>query len=112
MKVLATQLFLTLCDPMNCSTPGSSVHGILRQEYWSGLPCPGDLPDPGIEPVSLIFPALADRFFTTSDIWEIPFAISGTYLSELICATTFMLEGKLGRSFIPRLQLVVLKEGE
>ena len=38
--------------------------GFPRQEYWSGLPCspPGDLPDPGIEPVS---PALAGRFFTT-----------------------------------------------
>ena len=36
---------------MNCSPPGSSVHGIFHQEYWSGLPfpCPGDLPDPGIE---------------------------------------------------------------
>ena len=44
----------TLCDPMDCSSPGSSVHGILRQEYWSGLPCPppGDLPNPGTEPVS------------------------------------------------------------
>ena len=29
-----------LCDPMNCSPPGSSVHGILQQEYWSVLPCP------------------------------------------------------------------------
>ena len=83
--------------------------GFSRQEYWNGLPCPGDLPDPGIEPVSLIFPALADRLFTTSDIWEIPFAISGTYLSELICATTFMLEGKLGRSFIPRLTVGSVK---
>ena len=37
-----------------------------RQEYWSGLPYlpPGDLPDPGIEPISLASPALADRFFT------------------------------------------------
>jgi len=37
--------------------------GFSRQEYWTGLPCPppGDLPDPGIEPVS---PALAGRFFT------------------------------------------------
>ena len=35
----------TLCDPMDCSPPGSSVHGIFRQEYWSGLPfpAPGDL---------------------------------------------------------------------
>ena len=42
--------------------------GFSRQEYWSGLPfpSPGDLPDPGIEPGSLTFPALAGRFFTTS----------------------------------------------
>ena len=43
----------TLCDPVDCSPPGSSVQGIL-QEYWSGLPFPSpeDLPDPGIEPGS------------------------------------------------------------
>ena len=50
------QLCLTLCDSMDCSLPSSSVHGILqaRTEYWSGLPCPplGDLPHPGIKPVS------------------------------------------------------------
>ena len=42
------------CDPMGCSLPGSSVHGISQQEYWSGLPLPslGDLPKPGIEPPS------------------------------------------------------------
>ena len=46
------QSWLTLCLPMNCSPPGCSVHGILRQEYWSELPYPppGDLPDPGVEP--------------------------------------------------------------
>ena len=39
-----------------------------RQEYWSGvpLPSPGDLPNPGIEPVSLVSPALVGRFFPTS----------------------------------------------
>ena len=39
---------------MDCSPPGSSVHGISRQEYWSGLtfPSPGNLLDPGIEPES------------------------------------------------------------
>ena len=38
-----------------------------RQESWSGLPfpTPGDLPDPGIEPESLVSPALAGRFFAT-----------------------------------------------
>ena len=44
---------LTLCDPMDCSPPGSSMQ-FSRQEYWSGLPfpSPGDLPNPGIEPGS------------------------------------------------------------
>jgi len=38
-----------------------------RQEHWSGLPLPipGDLPDPGVEHLSLASPALTDRFFTT-----------------------------------------------
>ena len=42
--------------------------GFSRQEYWGGLPCPppGDLPTPGIKPVSLTFLTLAYRFFTTS----------------------------------------------
>ena len=35
-----TQSYPTLCDPMDCSLPGSSVHGTLQQEYWSGLPFP------------------------------------------------------------------------
>ena len=57
---------------MDCSLPGSSAHGILQKEYWSGLPfpLPGDLPDPGIEPESLASPALAGGFFTTSTSWE------------------------------------------
>ena len=39
---------------MDCSQPGSSVHGFSRQEYWSGLPFPsaGDLPNPAIKPKS------------------------------------------------------------
>ena len=43
-----------------------------RQEYWSGLPfpSPGDLPNPGIKPGSLMSPALAGRFFTSSTTWE------------------------------------------
>ena len=52
MLVLVTQSCLTVCDPMDCSPPGSSVHEIFsRQGYWSVLPfpSPGDLPNPGIE---------------------------------------------------------------
>jgi len=39
-----------------------------KQEYWNGLPfpTPGDLPNPGIKPASVAFPALAGRFFTTA----------------------------------------------
>ena len=49
-----------------------------REEYWSGLPfpTPGDLPDPGIEPESLVSPAVAGGFFTTSAPWE---ALSSSY---------------------------------
>ena len=36
-----------LSDPMDCSLPGSSVHGIFRQEYWSGVPLPSPMKCPG-----------------------------------------------------------------
>ena len=51
--------------------------GFSRQEYWSGLPCPppGDLPNPGIEPMSLTSPALAGRFFTSSATWEAQYCL-------------------------------------
>ena len=58
------QLCLTLCNPMDSSPPGSSVHGILqaRTLEWVPFPSPGDLSDPGIIPMS---PALVSRFPTT-----------------------------------------------
>ena len=54
------QSCLTLCDPMDCSPPGSSVHGILQARILEWLPCspPGDLPDPEIEPASPVSAAL------------------------------------------------------
>ena len=68
------QLRLTLCDPMDCSSPDSSVHETSRQEYWSGLPfpLPGDLPNPGIEPAFLVSPALAGGLFTTEPPRKLP----------------------------------------
>ena len=60
-----------VCSIMyNSVTPWTVAHQASlsmefpRQEYWSGLPfsAPGDLPDPGIEPVSLLSPALAGGF--------------------------------------------------
>ena len=54
----------TLCDPMDCSPPGSSVHGISQARILEqGCQYPGDRPDPGIELESL---ALAGGFFTTN----------------------------------------------
>ena len=55
---------LLFCDHMNYSPPGSSVHGISRQENWSGLPVlsPRGLPNPEIE---FPFSALSERFFTS-----------------------------------------------
>ena len=72
VPLASLQLCPTLCNPMDCSLPGSSVHGILQQEYWSGLPFPppGDLPNPEIKPLSLRSLALAAKFFTTSATWE------------------------------------------
>ena len=57
---------------MDRSPPSSSVHGILQQEYQSGLPfpSPGDLPYPGIKPTALMSPALAGEFFASSAPWE------------------------------------------
>ena len=63
---------LTLCDPTDCSLPRSSVHGILQVRIlaWVAILSPGDLPDSGIEPRSLVSPALGGGFFTTSATWE------------------------------------------
>ena len=66
------QLCQTLCDPMDFSPQAPLSLGFSKQEYWSEFPCPppGDLPDPGTEPTSLLSPALAGGFFTTSTTWE------------------------------------------
>ena len=62
------QSHTTLCDTMDCSPPGSSVHGILQVRILDGLSLPplGHLPDLGIKPVSPASPASAGGFFTTS----------------------------------------------
>ena len=63
------RLFATL---WTVARQASLSMGFSRQEYWSGLPYPppGDLPNAGIEPVSLTSRALAGRFFTTGATWE------------------------------------------
>ena len=66
------QSCLTLCDCMDYSSPGLTVHGILQAEVleWVAMLSSRDLPITGMEPASLTSPALADRFFTTSTTWE------------------------------------------
>ena len=65
MKVFISETYPTLCDPMDCGLPGSSVHGILQVrvlEWVAMLSPPGNLPDPGVQPKS---PALqADSLLT------------------------------------------------
>ena len=68
MSAESLQSCPTLRYSVDCSPSGSLSMGFSRQEYWSGLPCcsPGNLPNPGTEPASLMFPALPGRFFTST----------------------------------------------
>ena len=60
-----------------------------RQEYWGGLSCPppGDLPNPGIEPESLMSPTLAGGFFTTNSTWD---TLNNTTINILKCISVFL----------------------
>ena len=88
-KVKVPLSCLTLCDPMDCSPPGSTSMGFSRQEYWSGLPLasPGDLPDPGTEPRS---PALeADALTSEPPGKPTPFIVTIKYcLCSPYCTTS------------------------
>ena len=70
------QLFTTIARQASLSM------GFSRQKYWSGLPCPppGDLYNPEIKPSSLVSPALAGVFFTTSATWEAHEIIENMYV--------------------------------
>ena len=72
MRAKLFQSCLTLCNPLDCRLPGSSVHGVLQTKILDGLPCPppGAPPDPGMEPESLLCPALAGGLSTSSAAWE------------------------------------------
>ena len=64
---------LTLCDPMNCSPPLSSVHEILHTRIleWVAMSSPGDLPDPGIKPAPPASPVLQVDSFIHWVTWEV-----------------------------------------
>ena len=70
VQAQSLQSCLTLCDPMDCSPPGSSVHGILQARIleWVAMPSSRGSSQPSISYAS----ALAGWFFTTGDTWEAP----------------------------------------
>ena len=65
-------LCLTLCDPMECTQPGSSVHGILQKRIleWVAMPSSKEFSQPRNRTYISTSPALGGGFFTTSIIWE------------------------------------------
>ena len=83
--VLAAREYVCACKVVVAHQAPLSME-FSRQAYWSGLPfpSPGDLPDPGIERASLMSPALAGGFFTTSATWEAlqPERVVGNSLSS------------------------------
>ena len=76
----------TLCDPMDGSLPQSPVLGVLQARILRRLPCPppGDLPKPGIKPVSPVAPILAGGFITTGAPWETKEVIVHTHNGILL----------------------------
>ena len=72
MHAKSAQSCPTLCVPIDCSLPGSSVHGILQAKMleWVAFLPPEDLLNPRIKPKSSTSPTLAGGFFTTSTTWE------------------------------------------
>ena len=76
---------LTLCDPMDCSLPGSSVHGIFQARIleWVAISYSGGSSRPEIELTSLVSPALAGGFFTTAPSGKPRCMASFVFLSHI-----------------------------
>ena len=68
----AAQSCLTLCDTLDCGPPGSSVQVIFQARIleWVAISLVGDLPNPGIEPMSPISPALQEDALSTPSRWR------------------------------------------
>ena len=98
------QLFSTLWT-VACQAP--LPMGFSRQEYWSGFPCPSPehLLDPRITLTSLMFPALADRFFTTSTtgkpIWLVLISIRDILSIKLLALDVIVKRSKHTNIRIP-----------
>ena len=83
---ICVQLFAT---PWTIAHQAPLSKEVSRQEHWNGLPYPssGDLPDPGIGPMSLVPPSLAGRLFTTSATWEDFLFLVAVFLVIQSCLT-------------------------
>ena len=81
-----------LCNYVNCSTSGSSVRGILQERIleWVAISSPGDLPNPGIEPVSFLSHALTGRFFTTSSTCGMFKSCENTHYLDVFFQSPFL----------------------
>ena len=109
MHAKSLQSCPTLCNPMDYSPPGSSVHRILQARILEWCLClpPGDLPNPEIKTSSLTSPALEDGFLNTShylrspdmDIiypYLYPYLYFSTYLC-LLCLCPYILHTHIHR---------------
>ena len=85
MHARSLQSCPTLCNRMDCSPPGSSVHGVLQARILEWVACPHpDLPDPGIKPASLMSLAVAGGLFTTGATWEADEGRGGCFIHSCI----------------------------
>ena len=84
VHAVSLQSYLTLCDPMDCSSPGSSVHGISQARTLEWVPIylsRGS--SPGIEHASLMSTALVGGFLTTEPPWK-PNGTNGELIQTLM----------------------------
>ena len=81
----------TLGNPMDCNLPGFSARGILQAGIleWDAISSSKDLLNVGIEPMSLVSPALGGRLFTASATWE-------AKLEQVACKRDFCWSGERG----------------
>ena len=91
------QLCLTLCSTMDCSPASSSVHEILQARIleWVAIFSSGDLPDPGVKPVSLTSPALAGGFLPAPCVLD---SCSNVRCNRFISSLAFFNAKKLAES--------------
>ena len=81
-EIEATQSCPTLCEPLDCSLPGSSVHEIFQARVLEWVaPSPGDLPNPGIEPRP---PALQADALLSEPPGKLDLALKGSSIGQLV----------------------------